>query len=163
MIAGDIYDRSVPPTTAIELIDDVLTRICQQLHTPVIMIHGNHDGAKRLGFAAQHMQSSGLHIISDFTQMLQPVVLSSEQAGEVAFTVCLTAILSRFVMRLKIRSALMIRRINFFVSRSSIRSILPSVMSCLVTVLSMAQVLQIQSDRCRLVVQTVLIISTFTL
>ncbi|EKO3925586.1 exonuclease SbcCD subunit D [Vibrio metschnikovii] len=85
LIAGDIYDRSVPPTTAIELLDDVLTRICQQLHTPVIMIPGNHDGAKRLGFAAQHMQSSGLHIISDFTQMLQPVVLSSEQAGEVAF------------------------------------------------------------------------------
>lgn len=85
VVAGDIYDRSVPPTAAIELLDDVVTCLCQELGLPVILIPGNHDGAKRLGFAARQMQGAGLHIISDFEQMMTPVVLSSAQAGEVAF------------------------------------------------------------------------------
>lgn len=85
VVAGDIYDRSVPPTMAIELLDQVVLRICHELDTPVIMIPGNHDGAKRLGFAARQMKGSGLHIISDFDQMLEPVVLRSDEAGEVAF------------------------------------------------------------------------------
>lgn len=85
ILAGDVYDRSVPPTMAIELLDDVVSQICGELGVPMIVIPGNHDGAKRLGFAAKQMKQAGLHIISDFEQMLEPVVLSSEQAGEVAF------------------------------------------------------------------------------
>lgn len=85
VIAGDIYDRSVPPTAAIELLNETLNRVCQELNTPVILIPGNHDGAQRLGFGSAHMKGAGLHIISDFQQMLEPVVLSSDQAGEVAF------------------------------------------------------------------------------
>ncbi|MEH0740745.1 exonuclease SbcCD subunit D [Vibrio cholerae] len=85
VIAGDIYDRSVPPTAAIELLNETLNRVCQELNTPVILIPGNHDGAQRLGFGSAHMKGAGLHIISDFQQMLEPVVLCSDQAGEVAF------------------------------------------------------------------------------
>jgi len=85
VLAGDVYDRSIPPTTAIELLDEVVTQICGELNVPMIVIPGNHDGAKRLGFAAKQMKQSGLHIISDFTHMLEPVVLSSDQAGDVAF------------------------------------------------------------------------------
>lgn len=85
VVAGDIYDRSVPPTIAIELLDEVVSRICSGLNIPVIMIPGNHDGAKRLGFAAQQMKGAGLHIICDFEQMMTPVVLKSARAGEVAF------------------------------------------------------------------------------
>ncbi|MZI93952.1 exonuclease subunit SbcD [Vibrio sp. CAIM 722] len=85
IVAGDIYDRSVPPTQAIQLLNQVVSDLCQSLNTPVIMIPGNHDGAARLGFAAEQMKASGLYIISDFSQMLEPVVLSSELAGEVAF------------------------------------------------------------------------------
>ncbi|MFV0447338.1 MAG: exonuclease SbcCD subunit D [Vibrio sp.] len=85
VVAGDVYDRSIPPTLAIELLDDVVTQICGELGVPMIVIPGNHDGAKRLGFAAKQMKQSGLHIIADFKQMLEPVVLTSEQAGEVAF------------------------------------------------------------------------------
>lgn len=85
IVAGDIYDRSVPPTAAIELMDDIVNRVCNELSIPLIMIPGNHDGAKRLGFAAKQMQHSGLHIISNFEQMMQPVVLKSAIAGEVAF------------------------------------------------------------------------------
>ncbi len=85
VLAGDVYDRSVPPTVAIELLDDVVTQICGELNVPMIVIPGNHDGAKRLGFAAKQMEQAGLHIIADFERMLEPVVLSSEQAGDVAF------------------------------------------------------------------------------
>ncbi|EKO3372671.1 exonuclease SbcCD subunit D [Vibrio fluvialis] len=85
IVAGDVYDRSVPPTVAIELLDEVVSSICTDLNIPMIMIPGNHDGAKRLGFAAKQMKGAGLHIISDFEQMMTPVVLKSELAGDVAF------------------------------------------------------------------------------
>lgn len=85
IVAGDVYDRSVPPTVAIELLDEVVSSICTDLNIPMIMIPGNHDGAKRLGFAAKQMKDAGLHIISDFEQMMTPVVLKSDQAGDVAF------------------------------------------------------------------------------
>ncbi|MBL4241775.1 exonuclease SbcCD subunit D [Vibrio fluvialis] len=85
IVAGDVYDRSVPPTVAIELLDEVVSSICTDLNIPMIMIPGNHDGAKRLGFAAKQMKGAGLHIISDFEQMMTPVVLISDQAGDVAF------------------------------------------------------------------------------
>ncbi|ELP2651554.1 exonuclease SbcCD subunit D [Vibrio fluvialis] len=85
IVAGDVYDRSVPPTVAIELLDEVVSSICTDVNIPMIMIPGNHDGAKRLGFAAKQMKDAGLHIISDFEQMMTPVVLESDQAGDVAF------------------------------------------------------------------------------
>ncbi|ENN6811623.1 exonuclease SbcCD subunit D [Vibrio fluvialis] len=85
IVAGDVYDRSVPPTVAIELLDEVVSSICTDLNIPMIMIPGNHDGARRLGFAAKQMKGAGLHIISDFEQMMTPVVLKSELAGDVAF------------------------------------------------------------------------------
>ncbi|MBY8135488.1 exonuclease SbcCD subunit D [Vibrio fluvialis] len=85
IVAGDVYDRSVPPTVAIELLDEVVSSICTDLNIPMLMIPGNHDGAKRLGFAAKQMKGAGLHIISDFEQMMIPVVLKSELAGDVAF------------------------------------------------------------------------------
>jgi len=85
VVAGDIYDRSVPPTAAIELLNNVVNRICKELNTPMILISGNHDGAERLGFGAEQMKHSGLHIISNFEDMLKPVVIETESAGEVAF------------------------------------------------------------------------------
>ncbi|KGK11989.1 exonuclease SbcCD subunit D [Vibrio navarrensis] len=85
VVAGDIFDRSVPPTAAVELLDQTVTRVCGELNTPMILIPGNHDGAQRLGFGASQMKQAGLHIISNFKQMLTPVVLESEQAGQVAF------------------------------------------------------------------------------
>lgn len=85
VIAGDIYDRSVPPTIAIELLNKVVKRICGELNTPMILISGNHDGAERLGFGSEQMKNAGLHIISNFEDMLTPVVIETESAGQVAF------------------------------------------------------------------------------
>ncbi|CAE6926806.1 SbcCD cleaves DNA hairpin structures. These structures can inhibit DNA replication and are intermediates in certain DNA recombination reactions. The complex acts as a 3'- 5' double strand exonuclease that can open hairpins. It also has a 5' single-strand endonuclease activity [Vibrio sp. B1REV9] len=85
IVAGDIYDRSVPPTVAIELLNCVVRRICGELNTPMILISGNHDGAERLGFGSEQMKNAGLHIISNFEDMLNPVVIQTKTAGLVAF------------------------------------------------------------------------------
>ena len=84
LIAGDIYDRAIPPAKAVALLDDVLHRICCELTIPVILIAGNHDSADRLSFGARQLTESGLHIIGPLTDTWTPVVLS-DQWGEVAF------------------------------------------------------------------------------
>ena len=76
IIAGDIYDRSVPPAAAVSLLDEVLNTICSDLGVPVILIPGNHDGAERLRFGSNQLSQAGLHIMGDLDQITQPVVLS---------------------------------------------------------------------------------------
>jgi exonuclease SbcD len=62
LIAGDVYDRAVPPPEAVALLDDVLGRIVIDAGVPVVMIAGNHDSAQRLEFGARLMRSQGLHV-----------------------------------------------------------------------------------------------------
>lgn len=75
IIAGDIYDRSVPPAEAIALLDRFLDQVLGELKIPVLMIPGNHDSAQRLGFASRHLHQAGLHIFTDLRQLAQPVTL----------------------------------------------------------------------------------------
>ncbi|MEY3012843.1 MAG: hypothetical protein RIT45_1578 [Pseudomonadota bacterium] len=65
VIAGDLYDRSVPPHDAVTLLDDVLQRLVLGLGLPVVAIAGNHDSAERLGFASRLLESSGLWLAGD--------------------------------------------------------------------------------------------------
>lgn len=76
LIAGDIYDRSVPPSAAVTLLDEVLHALCEVRKLPVIMISGNHDGAERLRFGARHLRQAGLHILSDLSDFATPVTLN---------------------------------------------------------------------------------------
>lgn len=62
LVAGDIYDRAVPPADAVELLGAVLERIVRGLRIPVVMIPGNHDDERRLAFAANLLRDSGLFI-----------------------------------------------------------------------------------------------------
>ena len=62
LIAGDVFDRAVPPAEAVELLDDILHRIILGLRVPVVMIPGNHDEARRLSFGARLLAAGGLHI-----------------------------------------------------------------------------------------------------
>lgn len=84
IVAGDIYDRSIPPANAVALLDDVLNRLVHGLGLQVIMIAGNHDGHERLGFAAKQMAASGLHIIGPLSAEVHPIRLSS-LSGDVVF------------------------------------------------------------------------------
>ena len=84
VIAGDIYDRAIPPAAAVDLLDEVLVKITLDLGVPVIIIPGNHDSAQRLRFSAKQLKRSGLHIIGDLSQIEEPVVITT-QHGETAF------------------------------------------------------------------------------
>lgn len=64
IVAGDVYDRSVPPAEAVELLDDVLTRLVVDLGVPVVAIRGNHDSADRLDFGSSILKRQGLHVFS---------------------------------------------------------------------------------------------------
>ncbi len=62
LIAGDIFDRSVPPADAVELLDEILHQLIRGLGVPVVLIPGNHDDARRLAFGARLLAGGGLHI-----------------------------------------------------------------------------------------------------
>lgn len=75
IIAGDLYDRSVPPVEAVELLDDIFTEILIDLNIPILAIAGNHDSPDRVGFGSQVMRNRGLHIVSKFNEKIEPIVL----------------------------------------------------------------------------------------
>lgn len=78
VIAGDIYDRAIPPVEAVDLLDDVLSKVLLELKVPILMIAGNHDSPDRLGFGSQLLKAKGLHIQGRFQKELQPVVFTDE-------------------------------------------------------------------------------------
>lgn len=78
VIAGDIYDRSVPPTEAVELLDDVLSRIMLDYKTPVIVIAGNHDSPERLGFGNKLLARQGLHVVGPLSCKIAPIILTDD-------------------------------------------------------------------------------------
>ena len=61
LIAGDLYDRPVPPAEAVSLLDDFLSRMSAQ-GSPVVMIAGNHDSAERIAFGSRLMDGRGVYV-----------------------------------------------------------------------------------------------------
>ncbi len=84
LLAGDIYDRSVPPADAVRVFDSVLSEIILDLKTPVIAIAGNHDSPERIGYGAGLLEKQGLHITGTLSLPVKPVVLT-DAFGEVYF------------------------------------------------------------------------------
>ena len=72
VVAGDIYDRSVPPAAAVELLDETVHRICHELQVPLILIAGNHDGQQRLAFASRQLSGAGLHVAGPLWGYVNP-------------------------------------------------------------------------------------------
>ncbi|WP_113930034.1 exonuclease SbcCD subunit D [Bacillus sp. P14.5] len=73
VIAGDLYDRSVPPTEAVELLDEILYKINVELKIPVIAISGNHDSAERLSFGTSWYKQSRLYLKGKLTHDFAPI------------------------------------------------------------------------------------------
>lgn len=63
LVAGDVFDRAIPPGEAITLLDEVLDRLVLGTGTQVVLIPGNHDDPKRLGFASRLLARAGLHVV----------------------------------------------------------------------------------------------------
>lgn len=61
LIAGDVYDKTIPPAEAVRRMDDFLTAVAAK-HVPAFLISGNHDSAERVAFGHQLMQGSGIWI-----------------------------------------------------------------------------------------------------
>ncbi|MEO6950332.1 MAG: exonuclease SbcCD subunit D [Polyangia bacterium] len=75
LVAGDVYDRAVPPPEAVALLDEVLSRIVVELRVPVVLIAGNHDSADRLGFGSRLLSSGGLHVAGRVGSQVTPLTL----------------------------------------------------------------------------------------
>jgi DNA repair protein SbcD/Mre11 len=73
VIAGDLYDRSVPPIDAVELLDEILFKINVELNIPVVAIAGNHDSAERLSFGSSWYRHNHFYLTGKLTPDLQPV------------------------------------------------------------------------------------------
>lgn len=83
VIAGDVYDRSVPSADAVALLDEVLAKLVIEARIPVIMIAGNHDGAQRIAFGSRIFSGKGLHLRGTLDD-LSPILLPDAH-GTVAF------------------------------------------------------------------------------
>lgn len=78
IIAGDLYDRAVPPVEAVELLDQTLSHILLKLHIPIMIIAGNHDSPDRVGFGSRLLRSQGLYIAGRLEKQIQQIQLKDE-------------------------------------------------------------------------------------
>lgn len=82
LLAGDLYDKPVPPAEAVTLLDQFLTRLSRQ-GIPVFAISGNHDSPERLNFGVRLLAEEGVHLTALYQGPQPPVILRDEH-GEVA-------------------------------------------------------------------------------
>ncbi len=81
IIAGDVYDKTVPPAEAVELFDDFLCRLAKR-NLQVFVISGNHDSPERIAFGGRLMDASGIHMSPVFSGEIKPVTLT-DRYGDV--------------------------------------------------------------------------------
>lgn len=74
LVAGDVYDRAVPPVDAVELCEDALLRL-HDTGAAIVLISGNHDSARRLGFGGGLLEKAGVHLRTRPGALARPVVL----------------------------------------------------------------------------------------
>lgn len=132
VIAGDIYDRSIPSTEAVTLLDDFLTKLVKD-GIPVIAVSGNHDSAERVAFADKLLEGQGLFLAGGYQEPLRTVTLEDEygpvtfvclpfvkpaEAGAASSTEAVEGILSRLPMTLDLRRRYVLVT-HFFVTGES--------------------------------------------
>jgi exonuclease SbcD len=83
VIAGDIYDRAVPPPDAVRLLDDTLTELTLGIGVPVLAISGNHDSEGRVRYASRILARSGLHVFGGLQGRLAPVLFERQRVAVV--------------------------------------------------------------------------------
>ena len=83
VIAGDVYDKTVPPSQGVTLFDEFLTSLAKR-GPEVLIVSGNHDSPERLAYGAKLFKKGGIHISPVFDGAFEPVVLH-DGFGEVRF------------------------------------------------------------------------------
>lgn len=77
LIAGDVYDKSIPSVEAVQLLDSFLEKLAEKKQQ-VFLISGNHDSPERLDFASGLIEMSGIHISSIYQEKIRPFTLEDE-------------------------------------------------------------------------------------
>ena len=77
IIAGDVYDKSIPSAEAVQMFDDFLTRLAKR-NLRVFVISGNHDSPERMSFGYRLMNQSGIHISQVYDGKIEPFVIKDE-------------------------------------------------------------------------------------
>ncbi|MFP7477422.1 exonuclease SbcCD subunit D [Terribacillus saccharophilus] len=84
IVAGDLYDRAIPPRDAVELLNNTWNWLIGDKEIPVLSISGNHDSPDRLDFGSQLFKASKLYIETKLRPGMTPVTLE-DQHGPVHF------------------------------------------------------------------------------
>jgi DNA repair protein SbcD/Mre11 len=82
LVSGDIYDRAVPSVDAVQLCEEALLRL-HSAGARVVLISGNHDSARRLGFGSKLLDVAGVHLRTQASGLADPVMLE-DRHGPVA-------------------------------------------------------------------------------
>jgi len=82
LVAGDVYDRAVPPVDAVGMCEDALLRL-HDTGARIVLISGNHDSARRLGFGSGLLDKAGVHLRTQLCTPVRPVLLE-DRHGPVA-------------------------------------------------------------------------------
>ena len=77
ILAGDIYDKSIPPAEAVSLFDDFLVGLAKR-RLEIFVISGNHDSAERIAFGSRIMEAGGVHLSPVYKGSITPVPLEDE-------------------------------------------------------------------------------------
>lgn len=77
ILAGDLYDKSVPPAEAVTLLDDFLVRLVKR-RVQVLVISGNHDSPERVAFAGRLIEQSGVHLSPVYNGTVAPITLEDD-------------------------------------------------------------------------------------
>ncbi|MCB2189175.1 MAG: exonuclease SbcCD subunit D [Deltaproteobacteria bacterium] len=91
LVAGDVYDRAVPPPEAVDLLSQVLSELVLGVGVPVVMISGNHDSAPRLRFASRLLARGGLHLLTQLAPEPRAVELADEHGPVCVYALPFTA------------------------------------------------------------------------
>lgn len=77
LVSGDIYDRAIPPSGAVAVLDNVLTTL-RATGAQVVITPGNHDSSIRLGYAAGLLAANGVHLRTNVARLADPVLVEDE-------------------------------------------------------------------------------------
>ena len=77
ILAGDIYDKPIPPAEAVELFDDFLYKLSQR-NIKVFIISGNHDSAERIAFGSRLFDKSGIYLSPVYDGKISPIELNDD-------------------------------------------------------------------------------------
>jgi DNA repair protein SbcD/Mre11 len=75
LVAGDVYDRAVPPVAAVEMCEEALLRL-HATGAGIVLISGNHDSARRLGFGGGLLEKAGVHLRTRVGDLARPVIVA---------------------------------------------------------------------------------------